>query len=340
MDRLAPGDRTLQDLVQASPEAILVVGAAGTVLRANGRAAELLGADPRGCLLSQVLPADTVDALGTADLEPPVGPLGEPTRATGLDGRALLLDVVTAPLRSEGDDTLHAVFLRDAHDRLERELLAGRLRESEVRRRQALELNDTVVQTLTATAHALEQGDTDRAVGLLEQTLSAARRLIDDWLSPLDGPLAPGDLVRSAPSSPPSDAPTTGSLAGSAPEGTRTRVLVVDDDRDLRELFVVQLQACPDLEVVGEAADGHEAVRLAAELTPDVVLLDVAMPVMDGLQALPLILRASPGSRVVVVSAFDEDGLGARALALGAVHYVEKGFTMRLPEVVRAVLAR
>src|SRR5690606_31931388 len=141
------------------------------------------------------------------------------------------------------------------------------------------------------------------------QALASARRLIDQWLTPLEGELTPGDLVRSEPSSTGDREAATGVGAVPARTPGRTRVLVVDDDQELRELFVMQLQADAELEVVGQASDGDEAVRLAGELTPDVVLLDVAMPVMDGLQALPLILRRSPASRVVVVSAFDQEGL-------------------------------
>ena len=82
--------------------------------------------------------------------------------------------------------------------------------------------------------------------------------------------------------------------------------------------------------MVGEAGDGHEAVELARDLQPDAVLLDLAMPRMDGVEALPLLLEAVPGVRVVVMSGFDQRGLGAQLIETGAVRYVEKGVRMDL----------
>ena len=116
------------------------------------------------------------------------------------------------------------------------------------------------------------------------------------------------------------------------------RVLLVDDNDDLRRLLRIQLERTGRYQIVGEAADGHEAVRLAAELQPRIVLLDLSMPVMDGLQALPLILDAVPEVRVVVLSGFDQGTMSVRALAAGAARYVEKGMTMHLADVLDDVL--
>ena len=94
-----------------------------------------------------------------------------------------------------------ALFLRDAEPRLASEAMAARLGEAQLRRRQALEINDNVVQGLVAAAYALDQGRR-RALALayLDQTLSAARAMMDDLLEPLDGEgLQPGDLVRTTP---------------------------------------------------------------------------------------------------------------------------------------------
>lgn len=115
-------------------------------------------------------------------------------------------------------------------------------------------------------------------------------------------------------------------------------VLLVDDNDDLRRLLRLQLERTGRYEIVGEAADGHEAVRLATELQPRIVLLDLSMPVMDGLQALPLILDAVPEVRVVVLSGFDQGTMSVRALAAGAARYVEKGMTMHLADVLDDVL--
>ena len=105
----------------------------------------------------------------------------------------------------------------------------------------------------------------------------------------------------------------------------RDRVLVVDDAANLRELLTLLLEVEDDFEVVGTAADGRQAIDAALALKPDVVLLDLAMPVMDGLQAIPHILARSPRSRIVVVSASDASVMEARALAAGANAFVAKG---------------
>ena len=103
------------------------------------------------------------------------------------------------------------------------------------------------------------------------------------------------------------------------------RVLVVDDAANLRELLTILLEAEDDFAVVGVAADGAQAVEKAAELQPDVVLLDLAMPVMDGLQALPELRRLLPSARLVVFSGYDEVTLARAALEVGADAYIEKG---------------
>ena len=118
------------------------------------------------------------------------------------------------------------------------------------------------------------------------------------------------------------------------------KVLIVDDSRDLRDLLGIKVEMWGGYQVVGLAADGEEAVDLARSEQPDLVLLDLAMPRMDGLQALPLILDAVPGVRVVVLSGFDKGSMADRALAAGAHRYVEKGLSTReLGTVVADVLA-
>ena len=103
------------------------------------------------------------------------------------------------------------------------------------------------------------------------------------------------------------------------------RVLLADDADEMRRLVALSLRLNGSFEVVGEAANGQEAVDLATSLQPDVVVLDLSMPVMDGLTALPLIKRAAPETVVVVFSGFDELQLGAGSRGLGAAAYVEKG---------------
>jgi len=81
----------------------------------------------------------------------------------------------------------------------------------------------------------------------------------------------------------------------------------------------------PGLQVIGEAADGREVVDVVGQLSPDVLLLDVAMPEMDGIEALPHIREASPSTRVVMVTAFGSDSVRRRAFDAGASLFIEKG---------------
>jgi len=105
----------------------------------------------------------------------------------------------------------------------------------------------------------------------------------------------------------------------------RERVLVVDDAANLRELLTVLLDVEDDFEVVGTAADGVQALEKAESLMPDIVLLDLAMPVMDGLQALPGLRERLPDARIVIFSGFEHEALAREALAAGADAYIEKG---------------
>jgi DNA-binding NarL/FixJ family response regulator len=102
-------------------------------------------------------------------------------------------------------------------------------------------------------------------------------------------------------------------------------VVVADDADGLRELMCVLLDTEPDFTVVGRACDGAQAVDVVAETAPDLVLLDVAMPVLDGLGALPQLREIVPDACVVIFTGFSEQSLRDEALALGADALVEKG---------------
>ncbi len=101
------------------------------------------------------------------------------------------------------------------------------------------------------------------------------------------------------------------------------RVLVVDDQALVRAGVTLLLRTAGE-DVVGEAADGNEAVRLAERLRPDVILMDLRMPRLDGIEATRRILAGQPGVRVVMLTTFDEDAEVYGALRAGAVGYLLK----------------
>ncbi len=103
------------------------------------------------------------------------------------------------------------------------------------------------------------------------------------------------------------------------------RVLLADDQDLVRTGVRLILEAEDDMEVVGEAADGQEAIRIVSELHPDVLLLDVAMPVMDGLEALPLIRESAPRTHIVMLTGVSSEMIRRRALEGGASLFIEKG---------------
>lgn len=102
------------------------------------------------------------------------------------------------------------------------------------------------------------------------------------------------------------------------------RVLLVDDAADIRGLLKLVLEFDAEFTVVAEAANGEEAIRLSAEHQPDLVVLDVAMPVMDGMDALQQLLEVAPDTLVVMYSAYDSGWLADRAKGFGAAGYIDK----------------
>ena len=106
--------------------------------------------------------------------------------------------------------------------------------------------------------------------------------------------------------------------------GERTRVMIVDDHSVLRVGLKQVLERTGEFEVVGQAADGEEAVRVAAEVSPDVVVMDVMMSVKDGVEACREIMEFSPRTRVVMLTASTEEDAVIEALAAGATGYLQK----------------
>ena len=103
------------------------------------------------------------------------------------------------------------------------------------------------------------------------------------------------------------------------------RTVVADDVFDLRFMVKLALERSGRFEIVAEAENGAEAVEAAREHQPDLVLLDVSMPVKDGLEALPDIRSVSPNAKVVMLSGFEASRLASTAIASGASAYLEKG---------------
>jgi len=118
------------------------------------------------------------------------------------------------------------------------------------------------------------------------------------------------------------------------------RVVVADDQGMVRSGFTTLLNAQPDIEVVGEAVNGQEAIARAAELCPDVILMDVRMPVLDGLQATRQVTAMDGAPRVLVLTTFDLDDYVYEALRAGASGFLLKDASAsELAEAVRVVAA-
>ena len=102
-------------------------------------------------------------------------------------------------------------------------------------------------------------------------------------------------------------------------------VLICDDNEAVRALVGMIVDRAVGLTVVGEAADGNEAIVEATRLQPDVIMLDLAMPKLSGLEAIPALRRIAPRAQIIVFSGFASASVAAQVLALGAVSYLEKG---------------
>ncbi len=103
------------------------------------------------------------------------------------------------------------------------------------------------------------------------------------------------------------------------------RIVLADDVFDLRFMVKLALERSGRFRVVAEAENGDEAVAAAREHQPDLVLLDVSMPVKDGLEALPHIRSVSPKAKIVMLSGFEASRLASAAMESGAAAYLEKG---------------
>ena len=123
-------------------------------------------------------------------------------------------------------------------------------------------------------------------------------------------------------------------------EARPIRVVIVDDHDMIRSGLAVFLEAFDDLKLVGEATDGNEAIRLCDEVKPDVALMDLVMPQMDGVAAIRAIRQAHPDIQVIALTSFSDQNLVQEALHAGAIGYLLKNATVdQLAEAIRAARA-
>ena len=116
------------------------------------------------------------------------------------------------------------------------------------------------------------------------------------------------------------------------------KILIVDDHAIVREGLVALMASKRDLRVIGQASNGEQAVRLARELNPDVILMDLQMPVMNGLDATRLIRQANPQARILVLTSFADDDQVVLAIQAGVLGYLLKETaTQELLEAIRCV---
>ena len=109
---------------------------------------------------------------------------------------------------------------------------------------------------------------------------------------------------------------------------TTTRILIVDDMPQVRRELRTLLPLVDDIEIVGEAENGQSAIELAASLQPDAILIDVEMPILDGLEATRRIKQASPATRIIILSIHNDPAVRTQARSAGADDFVDKGASL------------
>lgn len=129
-------------------------------------------------------------------------------------------------------------------------------------------------------------------------------------------------------------------MSSSAARAAPVRTVLVDDNADLRALLKLLLGRDERFAVIGEAADGRQAIERAEDLQPELVVLDVTMPGLSGLGALPRLRQVAPAARVVMLSAHPAEDMEQASLAGGAVGYIEKSLDLTtLPDQLHALTA-
>lgn len=322
--RLEADERRFRTLIEAAPDAIISFRGDGGVTYANQRAADMFGYPLEALLdlrIADLIPAETSpegEVYGENLLRAMDG------HATGVgldleglrsDGSRFPLDISLSPIRSkEGLQVLS--FVRDMTEQRAHA-------EAVMRRRQALEINDRVVQGLAAALHSLEVHDMQLARSALRATIESARAMMGSLTMEDAEPIQPGDLIRSSPED--QHAQVTRASEDEPLSTGDIRVVVADDTPAIRRMLQVLLDETGGMRIVGEASNGTEALRAVQDLAPDLLLLDLAMPEMDGLQVLRLVRSEHPDTSVVIVSGYAKEHLLDVTKGLGADAYIEKG---------------
>ena len=312
------------------PDAVVLVDPTGIITSANRHACGLFGYRAEelvGQPVEILLPASVrdrhVEHRERFVASPTSRPMaeGQDLPARHRDGHEIPVDIALAPMATV-EGPMIAAFVRDATVRRRAAEARQRLHDAEVARKHALEVNDNVLQGLTTALWQLELEDVAAVSHTLKETLEASRQMVEDLLEHGAPGVQPGDLIRLRP--PPS---ISAPVDAQSPDGAagRIRVVLADDAADLRHLLRARLSKLPDVEVVAEAADGEEAVELVARLAPDVIVMDLSMPRLDGLQAAERLREEHPDVRVVVLSGYPTEAMRALAMAAGAHAYIEKG---------------
>ncbi|HVL89980.1 MAG TPA: PAS domain S-box protein [Actinomycetota bacterium] len=322
-------------LIESAPDAVLVIDPDGAIVQTNQQAEVLFGYSRDELselrvddLLAPESRARHAEHRASYLSDPKPRPMGTALdiSARRKDGTDVYLDVGLGVLRT-GDGILVAAFARDATPRREAEIAKRRLGEIEQRRRQALEINDNVVQGLVAALTSIEAGRFDLGAEAVERTLRSARGMMNDLLGD-ERAMQAGELVRERPAESHMDhGDATPSLRVTPDVADRPpvrSVVIADDSDDLRFLLKMLLSRSEDFEVVDEACDGQAAIESVRAHRPDLILLDLAMPRMDGLEAVPAIRKVSPETVVVVVSGFDSARMSGAVSDAGADAYIEK----------------
>jgi PAS domain S-box-containing protein len=309
----------LAAIIEGTDDAVIAMTLDGTITGWN-RGAEQIYGYPAGQVVGRpasiLVPPDEPDDLPDLLADIRAGHHVEhfETIRMRADATRLHVSLTVSPIHDTTGQVIGASSIaRDITDRLAADELRQQLDSSAARHAQAFQINDSIVQYLVVAQGHLEIGDATSASAAVDEGLVRARGLIDDLL-PEENTLPPAAPLELRP------APPSGLVAS---EDTCT-VVLADDSGEIRALTRMVLELAGGFTVVGEAADGHEAIDAAQTHQPDLVLLDHSMPNLDGLTALPVIREVSPGSTVVMLSGFSADRLAESALASGAAAYISK----------------